>query len=136
MNVYLPMALAFKFKDFTTSNIIVYLGAAIFFALFTLYYRKKIQSDNTDMTLRRDDYVIDHSDLSSEYRVAILSGNLINGMNEAEIIASIGHPRKVKILTVEPASSEVWIYRNGIYAHVHMGILQKWKIHHKFISFS
>ncbi len=136
MNLYLPMGLAFKFKDFTTSNIIVYLGAAIFFILFTFYYKKKIQRDNIEMTHRRNEYVSDRSDLSSDYREAILSGNLMSGMNEAEIIASIGHPRRIKILTVEPASSEVWIYRNGIYAHIHMGILQKWKIHHKFISFS
>jgi hypothetical protein len=130
------MGLAFKFEDFTTSNIIVYLGAAIFFILFTFYYKKKIQRDNIEMTHRRNEYVSDRSDLSSDYREAILSGNLIRGMNESEIIASIGHPRRIKILTVEPASSEVWIYRNGIYAHIHMGILQKWKIHHKFISFS
>lgn len=136
MNLYLPMGLAFKFEDFTTSNIIVYLGAAIFFILFTFYYKKKIQRDNIEMTHRRNEYVSDRSDLSSDYREAILSGNLIRGMNESEIIASIGHPRRIKILTVEPASSEVWIYRNGIYAHIHMGILQKWKIHHKFISFS
>ena len=136
MNLYLPMGLAFKFKDFTTSNLIVYSGAAIFFILFTLYYRKKIQRDNIEMTHRRNEYVSDRSDLSSDYREAILSGNLMSGMNEAEIIASIGHPGRIKILTVEPASSEVWIYRNGIYAHIHMGILQKWEIHHKFISFS
>lgn len=135
MNVYLPMGIAFEFKNFTTSNIILYLGAAVFFILFTLYYRKKMRSDNMDMIHRRDEYISEHSGLSSDYRDAILSGNLISGMNEAEIIASVGQPGRVKILTVEPVSSKVWIYRNGIYAHVHMGLLQKWKIHHKFISF-
>ena len=136
MNLYLPVAMTFEFKNLDMSNIIVYLGALIFFVVFSIYYRRKIRMDNTEMINRRNEYVSDHSDLSSDYRDAILSGNLISGMNEAEIIASIGHPGKVKILTVEPASSEVWIYRNGIYAHVHMGILQKWKIHHRFISFN
>ena len=57
------MGLSFKFKDFTTSNIIVYLGAATFFILFTLYYRKKIQRDNIEMTRRRNEYVFLKSDI-------------------------------------------------------------------------
>jgi hypothetical protein len=136
MNLYLPMALAFKFQDFTISNILVYSGAAIFFLLFTVYYKKKIHRDNVEMARRRNEYVLNHSGLSSDCQEAILSGGLVNGMSEADMIASIGHPRKVKILTVEPANSEVWIYRSGFYVHIHMGIVQKWKIHHKFISFS
>ena len=136
MNLYLPMALAVQFKDFTLRDIIVYAGAALFFFLFAVYYRKKAKGDNIGMVRIRDEYVAAHTELSSEYQEAILNGNIINGMNEEQVIASIGHPGRTKIFTVEPVRSEVWIYRNGIYAHMHMGILQKWKIHHKFISFS
>ena len=96
MNLYLPMGLAFKVKDFTTSNTIVYLGAATFFILFTLYYRKKIQRDKIEMTRRRNEYVSDRSDLSSEYREAILSGNLISGMNEARDNCQYRSSRKNK----------------------------------------
>ena len=50
-------------------------------------------------------------------------------MKEEDIIASIGHPRRVQILSVEPERSEIWIYRSGIYASVHEGILTQWEIH-------
>lgn len=136
MNLYLPLALAFQFKDFTMSDIIVYTAAAVFFVLFAIYYRKKAKGDNIGIVRRRDEYAAEHPELSSEYKEAILNGSLINGMNEEQMVASVGHPKRTQILTVEPVRSEVWIYRNGIYAYVHMGILQKWKIHHKFISFS
>lgn len=136
MNIYLPMALSFEFKNFTLSNLIAYSVTAVFFILYTVYYRKKIQRDNIAIGIRRSSYISDNSDLNSDYKDAILTGNIIRGMNKEEVIASVGLPRKVKILTVEPAPSEVWIYRNGIYAHIHMGILQKWRIHHKFINFS
>jgi hypothetical protein len=115
MNIYLPMALAVEFKNFALIDFVGYGIAASFFVIFALYYNKKTRGENRD---------------------AILKGSLIVGMNEEFIIASVGHPKRTQILTVEPARSEVWIYRNGIYAHVHMGILQKWKVHHKFISFS
>ncbi len=136
MNFFLPLALAVEFKDFTLKDIVIYSIAAAFFIIFAVYYKKKSHGDNLGIVRRREEYVAAHPDLSSELREAILSGSLINGMNEELMIASIGHPRRTQILTVEPARSEVWIYRNGIYAHVHQGILQKWKIHHKFISFS
>ena len=136
MNLYLPMALAIQFKDFTLRDIIVYSGAALFFILFAIYYRKKAKGDNIGMVRIREEYVAAHPELSSEYQKAILNGSLVIGMNEEQMAASIGHPKRTQILTVEPVRSEVWIYRNGIYAHVHMGILQKWKVHHKFISFS
>ncbi len=136
MNIYLPLALAFEFKDFTLVDIVGYGIAASFFILFALYYNKKTKSDNLAMVRRRDEYILEHPDLNPEFKEAIKNGNLISGMNEEHMIASIGHPKRTKILTVEPAKSEVWIYRNGVYAHMHMGILQKWKIHHKFVNFS
>jgi len=136
MNINLPLSLAVQFKNFTYKEIIVYSIAGVFFIIFALYYNKKTRSDNIAAVNRRDAYVSGHPELSPEYREAILQGNLIIGMNEELMIASLGHPNRTKILTVEPARSEVWIYRNGIYAHVHMGILQNWKIHRKFISFN
>ena len=136
MNIYLPLALAVEFKDFTLIDFMGYGIAVIFFVLFALYYNKKTKGDNLGMARKREEYVLEHPDLSSEYNEAILSGRIINGMNEEHMVASIGHPRRTQILAVEPVRSEVWIYRNGVYAHMHMGVLQKWKIHHKFISFS
>ena len=136
MNIYLPLAFAVEFKEFALIEIVGYGIAATFFLLFALYYNKKTKGDNLGMARRREEYVSEHPDLRSEYKDAILKGQVLSGMNEEHMIASIGHPRRTQILTVEPARSEVWIYRNGVYAHMHMGILQKWKIHHKFISFS
>jgi len=136
MNLYLPMAFAFEFKDFTLHDIIIYIIAASFFIFFALYYNKKTKDENSANGIRRKEYIEAHPELSSEYKETILNGSLINGMDEELVIASIGQPKRTKILAVEPALSEVWIYRNGIYAHVHMGILQKWKIHHKFINFN
>ncbi|MDA3940050.1 MAG: hypothetical protein PF693_12220 [Spirochaetia bacterium] len=136
MNIYLPMALAVEFKNFALIDFVGYGIAASFFVIFALYYNKKTRGENIATVRRREEYVEAHSELSPDYRDAILKGSLIVGMNEEFIIASVGHPKRTQILTVEPARSEVWIYRNGIYAHVHMGILQKWKVHHKFISFS
>ena len=130
-----PLALAFKFEDFTMSDIFIYSAAAVFFILFAIYYRKKAKGDNIGIVRRREEYVAEHPELNPDYLEAIMNGSLINGMNEAEIAASIGHPRRIQILTVEPAESEVWIYSNGIYAYVYMGILQNWKIKKKLISF-
>jgi len=135
MRFYLPLALAFKFEDFAMSDILIYSGAAVFLILFAIYYRKKAKGDNIGIVRRREEYVAEHPELSPDYLEAILSGSLINGMNEAEITASIGHPRKIQILTVEPAKSEVWIYRNGMYAYIHMGILQKCKMLKRLVSF-
>lgn len=135
MRFYLPLALAFKFEDFAMSDILIYSGAAVLLILFAIYYRKKAKGDNIGIVRRREKYVAEHPELSPDYLEAILSGSLINGMNEAEITASIGHPRKIQILTVEPAKSEVWIYRNGMYAYIHMGILQKCKMLKRLVSF-
>ncbi len=135
MKFYLPLALAFKFEDFTMSDIFIYSGVAVFFILFAIYYRKKAKGDNIGIVRRREEYVAEHPELSPDYLEAILNGSLINGMNEAEITASLGHPRRVHILTEEPAKSEVWIYSNGMYAYIHMGILQKWKMHKRLVSF-
>ncbi len=136
MNLYLPLALAVEFKEFTPKDIVIYTITAAFFIIFAFYYKKKSHGDNLGTVRRREEYVAAHPDLSTEYRDAILKGTLINGMNEELLVASIGHPKRTQILTVDPVRSEVWIYRNGIYAYVHQGVLQKWKIHHKFISFS
>lgn len=136
MNIYFPMALSVNFKDFTLTDILGYIIAAAFFIIFALYYNRKNKIDNLSMAKRRDEYIQSHPGLSPEYQDAIKNGNIIDGMNEEEIISSLGYPKRTKILTVEPARSEVWIYRNGVYAHMHMGILQKWKIHNKFVNFS
>ena len=135
MRFYLPLALAFKFEDFTMSDILIYSGAAVFLIFFAVYYKKKAKGDNIGIVRRREEYVAEHPELSPDYLEAILNGSLINGMNEAEITASIGHPRRIQILTVEPAKSEVWIYSNGIYAYIHMGILQKYKTLKRLVSF-
>jgi len=135
MRFYFPLALAFKFEDFTMSNIFIYSSAAVFFILFAIYYRKKAKGDNIGIVRRREEYVAEHPELSPDYLEVILNGSLINGMNEAEITASIGHPRRIQVLTVEPVKSEVWIYSNGIYAYVHLGILQKWKMQKKLVNF-
>jgi hypothetical protein len=135
MKFYFPLALAFKFEDFTMSDIFIYSSAAVFSILFAIYYRKKAKGDSIGIVRRREEYVAEHPELSPDYLEAILNGSLINGMNEAEITASIGHPRRIQVLTVEPAKNEVWIYSNGIYAYIHMGILQKCKMHKKLVSF-
>ena len=136
MNINLPLSLAVQFRNFTYKEIIVYIIAGVFLVIFAVYYNKKNKSDNIAAVKRRDTYVSRHPDLSSKYREAILQGNIIIGMDEELMVASLGHPNRTKILTADPGRSEVWIYRNGIYAHVHMGILQNWKIHRKFISFN
>jgi hypothetical protein len=135
MSINLPMALAFNFKDFTFRDVYIYIFAITFFVFFALYYNKKTKNEKIISAKRREDYIETHPEISPEYKEAILNASIISGMNEEVIIASIGLPKRKKVLSAEPARSEVWIYHSGIYAHVHMGILQKWKIHHRFISF-
>ncbi len=136
MIIVFPLALAVQFKNFTYKEIIIYSAVGLFFIIFALYYNKKTGGDNIAAVKRRENYISDHPDLNTEYREAILHGKLVSGMTEELITASVGHPNRTEIFSSENDGSEVWIYKNGIYAYVHNGLLQNWKIHHKFISFS
>jgi len=68
--------------------------------------------------------------LSPAWKEAILNGKIIIGMNQHQVIASIGHPQKRNKTTGNWGISEQWIYEwKWKYAYVYFenGILTSWQ---------
>lgn len=74
---------------------------------------KKIEKDieklKEKIEQRRKDYVSSHPQLSQAVKKAILSGDVLVGMNSAQVIASRGYPRKVNKTTTRSRVREQWI---------------------------
>ena len=131
---YVVLGQVFTFKGISFVQAIVY-GIALIVVIALYYYhrwRKRVEEELLQKS--REDYLKAHPDLSEECKDAIIKGNLILEMSEEEIRASIGSPRKVKILTVKPAGSEVRIFSNGLYLHIYEGHLKNWEKRKRLVS--
>ncbi len=134
MKFTLPLLLATRFADFTPRDVVVYSLLGISFIVFAVYYRKRTQGTSISVVENRKKYLEDHPDLEEDIYNAIERGELVKGMKEAEVTAAVGPPRRVQLLRTRPVRNEVWIYRNGLYAAMEEGILQKWDVRKKLVS--
>ena len=134
MRINLPLLLATRFADFTPADVIVYSLVGIFFIFFALYYRKRAQGTSIGVVENRKKYLETHPDLDKKIYNAIEKGELVKGMRESEVTAAVGPPRRVQLLRTSPVHNEIWIYRNGLYAAMEEGVLQKWDVRKKLIS--
>ena len=125
---------AVSFSNFTLKDVVVYSLLGIFFIAFALYYRKRTQGSSLGVIQHRKAYLESHKELNEEVFRAIERGEIVKGMSKEEVTAAIGPPRRIQLLRTQPVNNEVWIYRNGIYAAMEEGILQKWDIRKKLIS--
>ena len=130
----LPLLLATRIKDLSPLDVVIYSTIGLFLISFAQYYRKRSQGVGISVVENRKVYIKNHPELSNEIRRAIENGELIAGMTESEVTASVGHPKRVQLLRTSPSRSEVWIYRNGLYAGMENGILQKWDVRKKLVS--
>ncbi len=125
---------AVSFSNFTLKDVVVYYLLGIFFIAFAFYYRKITQGSSLGVIQHRKAYLESHKELNEEVFRAIERGEIVKGMSKEEVTAAIGPPRRIQLLRTQPVNNEVWIYRNGIYAAMEEGILQKWDIRKKLIS--
>ncbi len=133
MMCQLPLLFSFSFSGASKGQMIVYLGMALFFIFFYVFYKKQAVLEEKRAEDRRSEYIASSGGLSDEVRNAIEQGRILKDMSEEEVIASLGIPRRRKILTEEPAKSEVLIYP-GLYIHMHMGVVRNWEQHKKLLG--
>ena len=124
---------SFSFTGVDLRQLLIYSVMAVFFVYFFFYYKKKSKEENLKRSEERKRYVEEHPDLPDDIKSAISKGDVLKDMTEEQLLSSLGHPRRRKILTVEPALSEVLVY-SDIVVHVHMGVVQNWKRHKKLLG--
>ncbi len=112
------------------SIVVKYSGIVAILVFFYFYYKKKAQREREQAVERRSSYLREHADISDELREAISEGEIIEGMTEEELLASIGLPLRRRVLTAEPAKIEELVFAR-VYVHLHMGIVQDWKYQEK-----
>lgn len=68
-------------------------------------------------------YVLDHKNLDSRTKNAILSGSIFQGMTTDEVIASWGEPDNKSTAKTPQGHIAQWIYNTGDYLYFLNGIL-------------
>ena len=69
-----------------------------------------VQRSSKQNTLRQN-YLNTHPTISTAWRRAILSGNILIGMTEEAVMASLGHPDKINLSDERHRSA--WIYTSS-----------------------
>jgi hypothetical protein len=92
------------------------------------------QQQKKDDTTRRVQYLVDHPDLSPEIKKAIVHGDVLAGMTESDVRASIGEPDEISSTEVAHGTDEQWYYKTGPLANEHLyfdgGTLTTWQPGH------
>ena len=63
MNLIVPLALAYRFEDFTVKDTVFYSIIALFFILFALYYGKSAEGVGMEVARKRKQYIENHPEL-------------------------------------------------------------------------
>ncbi len=129
-----PLLISFSFNGITKGQFFVYFGMALFFVFVYFMHKRQTIIDEKKAFKRRLSYIASAKELNKEVSTAIRLGKVLKNMKEEEVLASIGLPRKRKILTTGLERSEVLIYR-GLYVYMHMGIVRNWNQHEKILGF-
>jgi hypothetical protein len=66
-----------------------------------------------DQTRRRLQYLEANPDLSPAIKKAIAHGDVVPGMTESDVRASIGEPDEIGSTETEPGTREQWYYKTG-----------------------
>jgi hypothetical protein len=92
---------------------------------------KQLDLDNAG---RRLHYLEANPDLSPVVRKAIAHGDVVAGMTESDVRASIGEPDQIETTATDHGSREHWYYKNGPPAKEHLffddGTLTGWQPAH------
>lgn len=123
----------FTFSGVTRSELLIYTGSALFFIYFFFRYSKREKIEKAAAAEERKRYVESHPDFPEAIKDALLEGTVAEGMTEEQLYASVGYPKRKKILTAPPASNEVFLYQDKV-VYMHMGIVQRWKNHKRILG--
>jgi hypothetical protein len=89
---------------------------------------KQVQLDEAR---RRLAYIEAHPELSTAYKRAISHGNVLPGMTESDVRASIGEPDEIGTTDTDHGSREQWYYKTGSPGKEHLifagGTLTDWQ---------
>ncbi len=129
----LPLLTNFSVDGNGQNHLFTYAALAVSLVYFFFYYKRHTKRDSHHTAQRRDVYIKNHLYLSDEIRDAISEGKIVKEMKEEELFASVGFPKRRKILTAEPAKTEVFTYP-GIEVYMHMGIVQNWNYQKKILG--
>jgi len=87
-----------------------------------------------EQATRRRHYLEAHPDLSPEVSNAIARGDVLTGMTESDVRASIGEPDQIGSTTTEHGTHEQWLYKSGSpgkeYLDFDDGTLTSWQAGH------
>ncbi|MGD1017709.1 MAG: hypothetical protein ABSA12_00170 [Verrucomicrobiia bacterium] len=85
-------------------------------------------------TARRLEYLEAHPDLSPAVKKAIAHGDVLPGMTESDVRASIGEPDQIGSTEMEHGTHEQWYYKTGSpgkeYLYFDGGTLTSWQSDH------
>jgi hypothetical protein len=87
-----------------------------------------------DETRRRLGYIEAHPDLAPAVKRAIAHGDVLPGMTETDVRASIGEPDQISSTETNPGNHEQWYYKIGSpgreYLSFDDGVLTSWESGH------
>ncbi len=87
-----------------------------------------------DEARRRLHYIEANPDLSPAVKKAIAHGDVLPGMTESDVRASIGEPDEISSTETNPGNHEQWYYKTGSpgreYLSLDDGVLTSWRSAH------
>jgi hypothetical protein len=85
-------------------------------------------------TTRRQQYLEANPDLPPAVKKAIAHGDVVPGMTESDVRASIGEPDQISSTETDPGTHEQWYYKTGSpgkeYLSFDSGTLTGWRSAH------
>lgn len=92
------------------------------------------QQEKKDETTRRTQYLEAHPELSAAVKKAIVHGDVVPGMTESDVRASIGEPDQISSTETDHGTHEQWYYKTGSPAKEYLnfddGTLTGWESRH------
>ncbi|MGO9246512.1 MAG: hypothetical protein ACLPT4_03990 [Verrucomicrobiia bacterium] len=96
--------------------------------------KTKAKQLQLDETRRRLHYIEANPDLSAAVKKAIAHGDVLLGMTESDVRASIGEPDEISSTETNPGAHEQWYYKTGSpgreYLSFDDGVLTSWRSAH------
>jgi hypothetical protein len=96
--------------------------------------KARAKQQQLDETRRRLGYIEVHPDLPPAVKKAVSRGDVLPGMTESDVRASIGEPDQIDSNETEHGTHEVWYYKTGSPGKERLyfdaGVLTSWESAH------
>jgi hypothetical protein len=100
--------------------------------------KTKAKQLQLDEARRRLHYIEANPDLSAAVKKAIAHGDVVPGMTESDVRASIGEPDQIGTTDTDHGSREQWLYKTGSPGKEHLffddGTLTSWQPGHQTLK--